>query len=167
VAFAGCSLSAGGLLIREGKVLLIQRGAEPNKELWTLPGGYVEIDETPDQAVVREVAEETGLETRAVGLIGLWSASRENQQTAYCVFRLELAGPIEQLEADGNEGEIQQARFVDVVALDSLGEVGRIAYWFAARYNDLEEAALYHTPEQPRLFQKWDTSVVFGPRLRS
>jgi 8-oxo-dGTP diphosphatase len=71
VAFASCSLSAGGLLIREEKVLLIQRGVEPNKGLWTLPGGYVEVDETPDQAVVREVAEETGLETWVLGLIGL------------------------------------------------------------------------------------------------
>ena len=167
VAFASCSLSAGGLLIREGKVLLIQRGTEPNKGLWTLSGGYVEIDETPDQAVVREMTEETGLETRTVGLIGLWSASRENQQTVYCIFKLELAGPIEQLKANGNGDEIQQARFVDIAALDSLGKVGRIAHWFATRHSNLEEAALYHTFEQPRLFQKWDTSVVFGPHLRS
>jgi len=167
VAFASCSLSAGGLLIREEKVLLIQRGVKPNKGLWTLPGGYVEIDETPDQAVVREVAEETGLETRAFGLIGLWSASRENQQTVYCVFRLELTGALEQLKEDGNGDEIQKARFVDTIALDSLGQVGRIAHWFATRHSDLEDTALYHTSEQPGLFQKWDTSVVFGPRLQS
>jgi ADP-ribose pyrophosphatase YjhB (NUDIX family)/DNA-directed RNA polymerase subunit RPC12/RpoP len=167
VAFVSCSLSAGGLLICEEKVLLIQRGTEPNKGLWTLPGGYVEIDETPDQAVVREVTEETGLETRADGLIGLWSASRENRQTVYCVFRLGLTGAMEQLKANGNGDEIQQARFVDTIALDSLGKVGRIAHWFATRHSDLEDTALYHTSEQPRLFQKWNTSAVFGPRLQS
>lgn len=167
VVFGCSSLSAGGLLIHKEKVLLIQRGTEPNKDLWTLPGGYVEIDETPDQAVVREIAEETGLKTRSQGLIGLWTASRDSRHTTYCIFRLELAGTMEELKADGNGGEIQQAKFVDIVALDSLGKVGQIAHWFVTRHSDLEDVALYHTSEQPRLFQKWDTSVVFGPRLRS
>lgn len=166
VAFGHSSLSAGGLLIHREKVLLIQRGTEPNKGLWTLPGGYVEVDETPDQAVVREVAEETGLKTRPCGLVGLWTASRENRHTVYCIFRLELTGMLEGLRADGDGGEIQHAKFVSPRALDSLGQVGRIAHWFATRYSDLEDVGLYHTSAQPKLFRKWDTSVVFGPRMR-
>jgi len=44
------------------KVLLIQRGADPYKNFWALPGGFVEIDENVDTAAERELAEETGME---------------------------------------------------------------------------------------------------------
>jgi 8-oxo-dGTP diphosphatase len=43
------------------KVLLIRRGNEPFKEMWALPGGFVEMDETLEEAIIREVQEESGL----------------------------------------------------------------------------------------------------------
>lgn len=45
----------------EGRLLLIQRGHEPGKGLWSVPGGRVEDGETDTEALVREVREETGL----------------------------------------------------------------------------------------------------------
>jgi len=45
-----------------GRLLLIQRGHDPHRGLWSLPGGRVEPDESPEQALVREVREETGLD---------------------------------------------------------------------------------------------------------
>jgi 8-oxo-dGTP diphosphatase len=48
-----------------GRLLLIQRGTEPSRGLWSLPGGRVEAGETAEQAVEREVLEETGLRVRA------------------------------------------------------------------------------------------------------
>lgn len=53
-----------------GRLLLIRRGHEPGKGLWSLPGGRVEPGETDAQALVREVAEETGLAVRPGELIG-------------------------------------------------------------------------------------------------
>ena len=56
-------VGVGALIWRPetGQVLLIQRGREPNKGLWSLPGGLVDVGETLAAAVVREVLEETGL----------------------------------------------------------------------------------------------------------
>jgi 8-oxo-dGTP diphosphatase len=43
------------------KVLLIKRGNEPFKDMWAIPGGFVNMDEEIEDAVVRELAEETGV----------------------------------------------------------------------------------------------------------
>jgi ADP-ribose pyrophosphatase YjhB (NUDIX family) len=55
---------------REGRLLLIQRGHEPEAGRWSLPGGRVEPGESDQQAVVREIREETGLAVRCGGLVG-------------------------------------------------------------------------------------------------
>jgi ADP-ribose pyrophosphatase YjhB (NUDIX family) len=54
----------------DGRLLLIKRGHEPGAGLWSLPGGRVEPGETDEQAVIREVAEETGLAVRPGRLAG-------------------------------------------------------------------------------------------------
>lgn len=53
-----------------GRLLLIQRRNEPGAGLWSLPGGRVKPGETGEQAMVREVAEETGLRVLAGRLLG-------------------------------------------------------------------------------------------------
>jgi 8-oxo-dGTP diphosphatase len=53
-----------------GRLLLIRRGREPSRGMWSVPGGRVEPGETEEEAVVREVAEETGLTVRAGALLG-------------------------------------------------------------------------------------------------
>ena len=47
---------------KEGKIALIKRGNEPSKGKWTIPGGIVELAESPESAVLREAKEETGLD---------------------------------------------------------------------------------------------------------
>ena len=53
-----------------GRLLLIQRGHAPEAGRWSLPGGRVEPGESDEQALVREVAEETGLQVRCGDLLG-------------------------------------------------------------------------------------------------
>ena len=55
------------------KVLLIQRGAEPFKDAWAFPGGFMNMDETTEQCAIRELEEETGLKVSTVYQIGTYS----------------------------------------------------------------------------------------------
>jgi len=55
----------------KGKLLLMKRGVEPCKGKWALPGGFIELDESPEQAGKRELYEETGLKGKPGRLIGV------------------------------------------------------------------------------------------------
>jgi ADP-ribose pyrophosphatase YjhB (NUDIX family) len=54
-------VGVGAVIVDEGKVVLIRRTHEPLQGQWSLPGGMVEIGETLEAALMREMAEETGL----------------------------------------------------------------------------------------------------------
>ena len=63
-------LAVSAAIVRDGKVLVVRRARKPALNLYTFPGGGVEIGETLSEAVVREVREETGLEVEPVALAG-------------------------------------------------------------------------------------------------
>lgn len=62
-------VGVGALILRESKILLIQRGQEPLKGEWSLPGGVLELGESLEQGIRREVREETGLEVEPVKIV--------------------------------------------------------------------------------------------------
>jgi mutator protein MutT len=64
-------VGVGGVVVHNGRVLLVRRGREPLKGHWTLPGGALEVGETLTEGVTREVREETGLEVEPVELVEL------------------------------------------------------------------------------------------------
>jgi ADP-ribose pyrophosphatase YjhB (NUDIX family) len=66
------SPTASGLVVRDGRVMLTRRAHEPYAGWWDLPGGFMDPDETPEQAVRRELLEETGLEVAVGGLVGVF-----------------------------------------------------------------------------------------------
>jgi len=58
----------GAVIFRGDEVLLVRRGQEPARDSWSLPGGLVEVGETLTAALHREIAEETGLAVRILGI---------------------------------------------------------------------------------------------------
>ncbi|MDX9857732.1 MAG: NUDIX hydrolase [candidate division Zixibacteria bacterium] len=88
------ALTVGAVILYpDGDIVLIKRGHAPFAGSWALPGGFVEIGETVEQAIVREAREETGLDIRLERLIGVYSdpARDPRGHTVSVVF---LAAPV-------------------------------------------------------------------------
>jgi ADP-ribose pyrophosphatase YjhB (NUDIX family) len=66
-------VACGTIAELDGKFALIQRGIEPRKGFWSFPCGFMEIDETCEQAAMRETKEETGLDVALDGHLGTYS----------------------------------------------------------------------------------------------
>ncbi len=77
VFFREPKLAAGALVERDGAVLLVRRSVDPKKGMWALPAGYVEIDEGPVTAAIRECFEETGLVIRITGVFGVYHVTSD------------------------------------------------------------------------------------------
>lgn len=96
------------LIESAGRVLLVRRDIEPGRGLWGLPGGYVDWDEHPEQAMTRECEEETGAHVEADGLISVQHVILDNEGIVILSYRASL------LNGD------------DVSARDEVQEIG----WF-------------------------------------
>jgi 8-oxo-dGTP diphosphatase len=116
------SLTVDGVVVREvnrkNEILLVQRGNEPYRGMWALPGGFVEIGEMVEEAVTREVEEETGLKCGIVKLVKV--ASRPDRDprghTVSIVYLLEAEEPDEIKHGD-------DASDADWHSIDSLPDL--------------------------------------------
>ncbi len=101
----------------EGRLLLVRRGHDPHRGRWSLPGGRVEAGESPEQAVEREVREETGLSVRAGAPVG--RVRIEGDGVVYDVLDLActLAVPTEAPVAGDDAADVL---FADAATLDGL-----------------------------------------------
>jgi 8-oxo-dGTP diphosphatase len=87
-------LTTDGVIVIEGKVVLIKRGKEPFKGMYALPGGIVEHGERVEDCVVREMKEETGLETKVLAMSGVYSDPDRDPRGHFVTvaFNLEAVG---------------------------------------------------------------------------
>jgi 8-oxo-dGTP diphosphatase len=81
IVFRDHKVAAGVLVEREGKILLVRRRMNPRQGMWSFPAGFVDFDEDPSDAAVRECREETGLEVEITGLLDV-VAGREHERGA-------------------------------------------------------------------------------------
>jgi 8-oxo-dGTP diphosphatase len=73
VFYLNAIVAAATLVEREGRVALVKRGVDPGRGLWGLPGGYVEADESAEEAAMRETWEEAHLRVELDGLLDAFS----------------------------------------------------------------------------------------------
>lgn len=125
VFFGDFSIGVGGVVVRDDRILLIRRGQEPRRGWWQIPGGYVEHDESIDEAVVREVYEEAGVRARVVNAVGLRHSLGAPSANVYVIFRL---APLEgEPVADGVE--ITGAGFFSLDEIDRMDKVQSLSKW--------------------------------------
>ncbi len=80
----GPVVGVGGVVVREGRVLLIRRGKEPLLGRWVVPGGTVELGETLESALVREMEEETGLLVEPLEVLTVFDRiERDGEKVVY------------------------------------------------------------------------------------
>jgi len=115
----------------QGRLLLVERGRDPYKGSFALPGGFVEYGETVEDAAARELKEETGLRATAIELVGVYSDPNRDPRghTVTIVFHLRVEGG--ELKAGDDAAK---ARFFPVDQLPPLAfDHGRIVSEFLAK----------------------------------
>ncbi len=113
----GYNIGVGGAVVRDGQLLLVRRASRRGRGNWQLPGGFIEPDETIEQAVVREVQEEAGVAARVEGVLGL--RNRYDPEIGNGVYIVLLLSPLGgEPKADGRE--VDQAAYF---TLDQIREL--------------------------------------------
>ncbi len=135
-------LDSRAAVFRGDTVLLVRERVDG---LWTMPGGWMDVGESPAENTVREVAEESGLRVRATRLLALYDRTRHPHPPipfhVYKVFF--LCEPLDDAEPAPASQEILEAAFFPLDALPPLSE-GRVTAVQIARMNKLR-----HSPSSP------------------
>lgn len=108
-------LAVGGIVVHDGAILLIRRGKEPNKGLWTVPGGRVESGEYMADTCRREVQEETGVLVEVGDLAGFFEVLGDPHYVIFDFFARPV-GPLEPVAAD----DAAEARWVPLDVVKDL-----------------------------------------------
>jgi 8-oxo-dGTP diphosphatase len=136
-------VGVGAVIVHDGKVVLIRRRYEPLAGQWSLPGGVVEIGETLEVSVAREMQEETGLEVQVGPVIEVFDRiTRDNAgRVRYHYVLVDyLCWPI--------AGKLQAGSDVDDAVLVDPADLSR--YGLTAKATAVIERALQLEREAPR-----------------
>ena len=124
--YATPKIDVRGAVFKDGKILLIK---EKSDQLWTLPGGWADINLSPSENIIKEILEETGYQSRVVKLIGLFDKQKMSGTKiiqwphVYKLFFLCELDSVDQQNFDPNE----------VISIDFFGQ------------NELPELSLQRT----------------------
>jgi len=127
---AGYNVGVGGAVVQDGRILLVRRASRRGRGNWQVPGGFIEPDETIEQAVVREVAEEAGVTAEVKGVLGLRNRyDPDNGNSLYIVLLLHpLSG-----KPRPDEHEVDRAGYFTLKEIEALEQVPAINLEVAKR----------------------------------
>ncbi len=91
IAYENPKIVVGSVAIHEGRVLLCRRAIEPRRGFWTLPAGYLELGESPEEGTLREAREEACVTLEIDQLLAVYSITRISQ--VQLIYRARLASP--------------------------------------------------------------------------
>ncbi|RFC65101.1 NUDIX domain-containing protein [Fulvimarina endophytica] len=91
VAYENPKIVVGSVVRHEGRILLCRRAIEPRRGFWTIPAGYLELGETPEDGARREAAEEANVRLHMDRLLAVYSVPRISQ--VQLIYRARLADP--------------------------------------------------------------------------
>jgi ADP-ribose pyrophosphatase YjhB (NUDIX family) len=125
------SLGAGAVVVWNNRVLFVRGANDSHAGAWQLPGGYVEKHEAVEEAVVREVREEAGLDCEVVSLIGLrqrvWrdpAGKTSEENDTYFVFLMRPLSALPQPNPDGVETDRAEfLTFEEIIALAPCAQI--------------------------------------------
>ena len=100
------------------QVLLIERGIEPFKGQWALPGGFVDYGETTESAAIRESKEETSIDIDLIKLFNVYSAPNRDPRGHTVTVAYLAKGDFNQMKADDDAKEIEIFSFKDLDSID-------------------------------------------------
>ena len=116
-SFACHFIGVGGVVFHKNQVLLVKLTYGPVKGKWLIPGGLVDCGETLQEAVVRELYEETGVKVHPQGIVGLRSMVRikDHLTDLYSIFLCKLISTADLLIKD--EEELAEVRWIPLEEL--------------------------------------------------
>jgi 8-oxo-dGTP diphosphatase len=132
-------IGVGGVVVADGRVLLARRGKEPLRGRWTIPGGTVELGETLEAALVREMAEETALRVEPVEVLTVFDRIRRVEGTVASHY------VIVDFLCRWRAGEAHAGSDAEEVAWVGTGEFGR--YDLPAKTREVVDAAFRRVKE--------------------
>jgi ADP-ribose pyrophosphatase YjhB (NUDIX family) len=91
IIYENPKIVVGSVVLHEGKVLLCRRAIEPRKGFWTVPAGYMELHETPEEGALREAREEANAMLTLEGLLAVYTVKHLSQ--VQLIYRARLASP--------------------------------------------------------------------------
>lgn len=133
-------VGVGTLIIKDGELLLVKRGAKPGQGRWSIPGGLVELGERVQDTVVREVKEECGLDIEVERLIDVFDSiirdEKERIQYQFVVvnFLAKIKGGILK-----NADDVLEARWVPLNEVEKYNLTNSFRAFLQKHYEKLKQ----------------------------
>ena len=116
----GPRVAVDAILVENGRLLVVTRGRDPFRGRPALPGGRVELGERTEEAVRREVLEETGLRVRVASIVGVYSDPRRDPRghTISIAYKVARTGGVVRAGTDASAVEWVDLRSLPKLAFD-------------------------------------------------